>query len=65
MSQCDISLKKNTVNKQSLNIGDLVDQAILNLMRPLLTIKTHKAKLKMMKHEGQNILKKVIQKTKK
>ena len=45
--------------------GDLVDQAILNLMRPLLTIKTHKAKLKMMKQEGHNILKKVIPKTKK
>ena len=38
---------------------------ILNLMRPWLTIKTHKATLKMMKHQGQNILMKVIQKTEK
>ena len=45
--------------------GDLVDKAYLNLMRPWLTIKTHKAKLKMTKHQGQNILMKVIQKTEK
>ena len=34
---------------------NLVDQTFRNLMRTWLTIKTHRAKLKMMKHQGQNI----------
>ena len=37
----------------------------LNLMRTKLTIKTHIAKLKIMKHQRQNISMKMIQKTQK
>ena len=45
--------------------GDLVDPAFSQLMRTQLTIKAHIAKLKMMKHQRQNIPIKMIQKTQK
>ena len=46
------------------DLGDLV-RLFLSLMRNRLTIKTHIAKLKIMKHQGQNIPMKMIQKTQK
>ena len=45
--------------------GNLADQFFLNLMRAPLPIKTHIAKLKMMKHQGTNIPVKMIEEAQK
>ena len=54
---------QDVVNRSKIKFelyGDLVDQ-VVNLMRTQLTIKTHKTKFKIMKHQKQNIPLKMIQ----
>ena len=55
---------KNRNNISFKQYGDLVDQAFSQLMRSMLAIKNDIAKLKIMEHQRQIILIKMIQGTK-